>query len=113
MSAPHVVSRGVYFATFVAMIAVTALNIAMAFVELGYWNTVIAVGLACVNALLMVAIFMHLKHSARILWLCVGAAAAFFVLMVAVTLSDYRTRDWIKQPQPWTQPNAASGSHAN
>ena len=53
------------------------------------------------KALLVVMYFMHLKYSAKILWLYAGSGAIFFLIMMALLLGDYRTREWFPSPQPW------------
>lgn len=108
MSEKHVIPVGTYVGIFTALIALTGLTVWVAFHDFGSMNTVIAVGIACVKALLVALFFMHLKYSARILWLYAGTAIAFFILLITITLSDYRSREWFPTPKAWSQPTATA-----
>ena len=55
----HIVPRKVYFAVFGALMVVTAITTAVAIVDLGPWNTVVALGIAFFQATLVVLFFMH------------------------------------------------------
>lgn len=100
-----VVPVSTYLKVFGALMALTALTVAVAFVDWGFLNDVVAMTIAVAKALLVVAIFMHLKYSARLLWLIAGSSVVWFIVMVGLTLSDYRSRDWMldtgMRPQPW------------
>lgn len=102
----HIVPVRVYLAIILILMALTIVTVWAAFMDFGFLNTVIAVAIAVVKALLVVMFFMHLKYSARILWLYAGAGAVFFIIMIAFLLSDYRSRDWLTRPQAWETPPA-------
>lgn len=101
MSAHHIVPVRVYLTVIAALLVLTVVTVWVAFFDFGYLNTVVAVGIACFKALLVVMFFMHLKYSARVLWLYAGAGAVFFLIMIALTLSDYRSRNWFPQAESW------------
>jgi len=107
----HIVPVRIYLTIILTLMVLTAITVGVAFVDLGFLNTVVAISIAVVKALLVVMFFMHLKYSARVLWLVAGAGLAWFVLMVALTLSDFRTRDWLGRPQPWTTAAPPSQVH--
>ncbi len=113
MSEKHVIPVGTYLGIFAALILLTGLTVWVAFYDFGALNTVIAVGIACVKALLVALFFMHLKYSARILWLYAGTAIAFFILLITITLSDYRSREWFPTPKAWSQPAATTTDAAH
>lgn len=104
MSAHHVIPIRVYLTIITTLMILTIVTVWVAFYDFGFLNTVLAVGIACVKALLVVMFFMHLKYSARILWLYAGAGAVFFIIMIALLLSDYRSRGWFPLPNAWEQP---------
>ena len=106
----HIVPVRVYLAVIAVLFVLTAVTVWAAFLDFGFLNTVVAVGIAVIKALLVVMFFMHLKYSARILWLYAGAGAVFFLIMIAFLLSDYGSRDWMTRPQPWEVPPAISAS---
>lgn len=88
----HVVPMKVYLAIFFALIAGTALTVAVAFQDLGPMNTVVALTIAGVKAMLVVLWFMHLKYSSRLTWVFAAAGLAWLVLMIGLTMADFETR---------------------
>jgi cytochrome c oxidase subunit 4 len=102
-----VVSIKTYVSVFVALMVLTALTVFVAFVDFGHGllNDLVAMTIAVIKALLVLVIFMHLKYSARLLWLIAASSVVWLVIMVGLTLTDYRSRDWIEsQAQrglPW------------
>ena len=93
MKAKHMVSIKVYAAVFVALIGLTLLTTAVAFIDLGGdGNAVAALIIAACKALLVILFFMHARYSSRLTW--VFASAGFFWLMILVTLTiaDVLTR---------------------
>ena len=46
----------------------TAITVAVAFVDLGPLNTVVALTIAILKATLVVLFFMHVKYSTRLTW---------------------------------------------
>jgi cytochrome c oxidase subunit IV len=108
----HIVSVKTYLAIITALLALTAVTVAAAFQDFGFLNTVIAITIAVVKGLLVVMFFMHLKYSARIVWLFAGAGFAWFVIMIVLLLGDYRSRGWQYRAQPWlgAAPAAEAGA---
>lgn len=97
----HVISKNVYFAIFAALLLLTALTTGVAFVDLGPWNTVVALAIACVKATLVLLFFMHLRWSTqlnRIAWL---SALLWLGLMIGITSIDFLSRSWTPVPQGW------------
>jgi cytochrome c oxidase subunit IV len=94
----HIVPVRTYVLVFLALMAGTALTVFAATVDLGIWNTPVALTIAVAKAVLVVLFFMHVKYSSRLIW--VAAAAGFFwlVYLVAGTASDYLSRGWLGTP---------------
>jgi cytochrome c oxidase subunit 4 len=90
----HIVSPMVYFFIFLALLAGTALTIGASYLEMGPWNPVVAIFIACVKATLVVLFFMHIKYSSKLMKLTVGAGLFTFLILVGMSLSDYFTRAW-------------------
>ena len=91
----HVVPLKIYYAIFVALLVGTALTVGVAFLDLGPLNTVVAITIAVLKALLVILYFMHVKYSSRLTWVFAGAAFVWLVLMLGFTLADFDTRGWI------------------
>ena len=58
------------------------------------FNLLVALGIAFTKATLVVLYFMHARYAGGLTALIIGAAAAFYVILVFLTLSDYVTRSW-------------------
>jgi len=91
----HVVPRKVYFAVFVALLVLTAITTAVAFVDLGPWNTVVALGIAFLKATLVALFFMHVKYSPRLTQIVVAGGIFWLAILIVLTLSDFVTRGWL------------------
>lgn len=94
----HVVSLKTYLSVFFALMVLTALTVWVAFMDFGHGllNDLVAMSIASAKALLVLVIFMHLKYSARLLWLIAGSSVVWMIVMIGLTLADYRSREWIE-----------------
>ena len=90
----HVVPVPVYVGIFVALLVLTATTTAIAFVDLGPWNTVVALGIAVVKATLVVLFFMHLKYSPLLNRTVLLGGLFWLAIMIGLTLTDFATRGW-------------------
>jgi cytochrome c oxidase subunit 4 len=88
----HVVPLKTYFAIFAALMGGTALTVFVAFQDLGPMNTVVALTIAGIKALLVVLWFMHVKYSSRLTWIFAVAGFLWLVLMIGLTMADFDTR---------------------
>jgi cytochrome c oxidase subunit 4 len=92
----HIVPVRVYFVIFLALLGGTGLTAVVAFVDFpGPLNAVVALTIAVVKATLVVLYFMHMRYSARLVWLVFGSAIFWLGIMFALTFSDYSTRGWL------------------
>ena len=91
----HVVPRKVYYAVFVALLVLTAITTAVAFVDLGPWNTVVALGIAFLKATLVALFFMHVKYSPRLTQVVVAGGIFWLAILIVLTLSDFVSRGWL------------------
>jgi cytochrome c oxidase subunit 4 len=91
----HVAPKSMYYGVFGALMAGTALTVAVAFIDLGALNNVLMLGIAMTKALLVILFFMHVRWSTRLTW--VVAASGFFWLLIlfGLTMQDYLTRGWV------------------
>ena len=91
----HVVPVRTYLAIFAALMALTALTTAVAFVDLRALSTFVAVAIAIFKAALVLLYFMHVRYSTRLISLAVVAGVFWLILLFVLTLSDYETRGWL------------------
>jgi len=90
----HIVSPKVYATILLALLVGTALTVWASYIDLGILNPIIALGIACTKATLVVLFFMHVKYSSKLTKLTVGAGVFTFMILVGMTLADYFTRAW-------------------
>lgn len=92
----HIVSVRVYITIFLALLVGTALTVAAAFIDFPWrLNTIVALTIAVVKATLVVLYFMHVRYSARLVWVIVASALFWMAILFAFTFSDYFTRHWL------------------
>lgn len=97
-SSDHVVPISIYFAVFAALMALTAMTVWVAFIDLGALNAFVALGIAVVKATLVVLFFMHVKYSSKLTWLVVASGFVFLAIMLVLTMSDIVSRGWLGTP---------------
>jgi cytochrome c oxidase subunit IV len=84
-----------YFAVWGALLLGTYLTYKAAFIELGAFNSAVALIIATTKALLVALFFMHLKGaSEKLLKLVVISTIFFLFILIALSMADYATRWW-------------------
>jgi cytochrome c oxidase subunit 4 len=92
--AHQIVGPRVYVTILIALLVATAATVGASFIDLGVWNPVIALAIACTKATLVVLFFMQVKYSTKLTKLAVGAGIFLFLTLVSMTLADYISRAW-------------------
>jgi len=89
----HIVSSKIYVGIWAALMCLTVITATVAFVDLGPMNTVVALVIATLKALLVVLFFMHVKYASEKLTKMVIISAVFWLLILLfLSLADYTTR---------------------
>ena len=91
----HVLPLRIYFGVFFALLVLTASTVAVAFVDLGPFNNVVALGIAGLKATLVILYFMHVRYATRLTALVITSGLFWLVIMVGLTFTDYATRGWL------------------
>ena len=94
----HVSSLKVYIGIFLTLMALTAITVAVAYINLGQLNKVVALGIASFKATLVVLYFMHVKYASRMTKLVVVSGLFFLGIMLTLTMADYSSREWVNPP---------------
>lgn len=94
----HIAPRKLYFFVFFSLLILTLLTWQIAYIDLGKWNTVVALVIAVCKASLVGAFFMHLKWSASMVRLVLFAAIFWLAIMITLTIGDFFSRVNV---QPW------------
>ena len=102
--AGHISPKSTYYAIFGALMVLTAVTVAVAFVNLGSFNFPVAIGIAITKATLVVLFFMHVKYSSRLTKMVVAVAIFFLLILLGMTMTDVLSRG-LK-----TYPGGAGGS---
>jgi len=90
----HIVSPVVYVVIFLALLVGTAVTVGASYINLGVFNPIIALAIACVKATLVVLFFMHVKYSSKLTKLTVFCGVFTFLTLIGMTLADYISRAW-------------------
>jgi cytochrome c oxidase subunit 4 len=92
----HIVPIKIYVSIFLALMVGTALTVVAAFQDFpGALNVIVAMTIAVGKATLVVLYFMHVRYSARLIWVIVASALFWMAILFALTFSDYWTRGWL------------------
>lgn len=94
----HIATVKSYVAIFLTLMVLTAITVAVAYVNLGPLNKVVALGIASFKATLVILYFMHVKYSSQLTKLVVVAGFFFLVLLLGLTMADYGSRAWLPLP---------------
>ena len=81
---------------FLVLLVGTALTVIAARIDFPWQlNTIVAMTIAIAKATVVVLYFMHVRYSARLIWVIIGAALFWMALLFAFTLADFYTRGWL------------------
>jgi cytochrome c oxidase subunit 4 len=94
----HVVPKSLYLTIFGALMVLTFITVAVAFVDLGNMNVAVAMVVAVIKATLVVLFFMHVKYASLTTKLVVISSMVWLGFLFFITLSDYLTRGWLMAP---------------
>ena len=92
MSDVHVSSVGFSLAIFAALMVLTGVTVGVAYVDLGWMNTPLALIIASVKAALVLAYFMHLRWSPKLMSIVAVAGILWVVILIIFSLADYLSR---------------------
>jgi len=81
-----------YLVIYVALLTLLGATVAVAFINLGTWNIVVALIIATIKALLVILFFMHVKDSEHLIWVFAAVGFLWMTFMYAGIFGDYLTR---------------------
>jgi cytochrome c oxidase subunit 4 len=97
----HIVPVRTYVVIFLALIVLTWVTTAIAFIDLGPFNVYVALTIAVIKATLVVLFFMHVKYSERVTKIYVAAGFFWLIIMIGMVLIDYISRTWLPINGAW------------
>ena len=89
-----IVTPRLYLVIGASLLVLTGATTAISYIELGVFNAVVALAIACIKATLVVLFFMHIKYSSRLTKLTVAAGFFTFLVLITMTMTDYMSRAW-------------------
>jgi cytochrome c oxidase subunit 4 len=87
-----------YLIVCVGVLVLTGATVALAHVDLRGWNTLIALVVAAIQAVLIGQYLMHLRWSPPVIRLVALAGVLWLAILLAGTLDDLLTRGWLPVP---------------
>jgi cytochrome c oxidase subunit 4 len=81
----------------------TALTTWIAYIDLGRWNTVVALTIAVIKMVLVVLFFMHVKYATGLTRVVILAGFFWLGIMITLSSADELTRTWEIVPQSWLE----------
>ena len=97
----HIVPISTYLGVFFALMIGTALTTWVAYIDLGPFNTVVALVIAFIKMTLVVLFFMHVKYATGLTRIVIVAGFFWLAIMITLTSADEFTRHWEMLPQGW------------
>ncbi len=94
----HIDSVKTYALVFIALVFLTLLTTAVAYVDLGPFSPVVALAIATAKMLLVALFFMHVRHSTQLTRLVVTGGLLWLAILIFLTLADFGTRGWLGVP---------------
>ncbi len=91
----HVTPTRVYYAVFATLMVLTALTVAISYVDLGAFSTPVALLIATAKASAVILYFMHVRYSSRLTWVVVIGALFWLAVLFGLTFADYVSRGWL------------------
>ncbi|MHB1023434.1 MAG: cytochrome C oxidase subunit IV family protein [Acidobacteriaceae bacterium] len=90
----HIVTPKIYLMVYVTLLFFTALTVRAAYFDMGIFNPIVALAIACCKAVIVILYFMHIRYSSKLVKMTVAAGFFTFLVLITMTLSDYISRAW-------------------
>jgi cytochrome c oxidase subunit IV len=81
-----------YVTVWAALLVMTAVTVAVSFLNMGLWNAAVALIIASIKAILVALYFMHLRHEIKLVLGFALFPLTILTLIIVGTLSDTLTR---------------------
>ena len=110
--AGHISPVSLYITIFLALMVLTGVTVAAAYVDLGQFNFLVAMIIAVFKASLVVWYFMHVKYQSPLTKLTVATGLFFLAILLGLMLVDYSSKDFTPM-LPQTTPDGQMGAPAS
>jgi cytochrome c oxidase subunit 4 len=106
----HEAGIGRYFVVYILLLILTFGTFGVAHFDLGEWNLVAAIGIACCKATLVVLFFMHLWDSEGANRAVFAVSCIFVLVLLFFVMEDTVHRFPLTNPRPETTVNLPGGN---
>jgi cytochrome c oxidase subunit 4 len=90
----HIVTPIQYCMVFGTLLVFTGITVGAAYLNMGPFNPVVALAIACFKAVVVILFFMHVKYQSKLIKMTVAAGFFTFIVLTMMTLTDYISRAW-------------------
>jgi cytochrome c oxidase subunit 4 len=84
---------GLYLVIFGCLVVGTVLTYFAATWEMGIFNPIVALAIACTKATLVILFFMHVRYSSKLTMITITAGFFWLLILITLSLSDYASRN--------------------
>ena len=75
-----------------ALLVLTVVTVGVSYLDLGFFNVPVALGVACTKVTFVILFFMHLKYEGPIIYLSFVGTIFFLTVMIGFTFWDVAFR---------------------
>jgi cytochrome c oxidase subunit IV len=91
----HIAPVKLYFGVFTILVVGTILTVVAASFDLGPFNNVVMLTIACTKATFVILYFMHVRWGTRLTWVIAASGFFWLLIMFTFTMTDYFSRGWV------------------
>ena len=91
-------STSTYYKIFALLMLLAFATTAIAFIDLGIFNPIVAMTIAVTKATLVVLFFMHVRYQGRLTFVFAIAGFCWLLILLLLISTDYLTRGWLPVP---------------
>lgn len=84
-----------YVLAYIALLVLMAINVGIAYINLGWASMFIGVTIAVIQVAVLVFVMMQAYLEKTVIHLVIGAAILWFLILITLTFADYITRNWL------------------
>jgi cytochrome c oxidase subunit 4 len=88
----HVLSYAQLGTVLAILLVLTGVTVGVSYVDLGFFNVPIALGIACTKVTFVLLFFMHLKYEGPLINISFMSTVTFLIIMIGFTFWDVAFR---------------------
>jgi cytochrome c oxidase subunit 4 len=91
--AEPIIRRKTHVYAYLGLLGLTLITTLLAFLDMGPFNSVVALTIAVIQAALIAGVFMHALYETVLVRVILTGAVLWFLIMIILTMTDYLTRN--------------------